>query len=310
MTVFVGDPGVDDAIALAVLACSGAPPRLVVASAGNVDVETAAKVAARMTAALGLPSRVEAARGLRIPPRLQRPGEEPFHGSDGLGGQLASLPAAPVPPDHDPAALAGTDVLATGPLTAVSAAIEAGYRPSRVLWMGGAVPGGRRAAAAEFNAWCDPEAANTVFASGTPVQVVPIDVTRQVELSDEDLDRWRAAGGIAHVLAEAFGVFLRRGSRTPHDAVAAVAWLHPELFTWERCRIRCDTGTERLRGTLLVEPVESPGEHHDPHDADALGGPADATDRHGAALPPVQLAIAVDAAAVLDTIVEAVAAAG
>lgn len=304
MTVLVGDPGVDDAIALAVLAGSGAPPRLVVASAGNVDVDTAAEVAARMAAALALPGRVEAARGLHVPPRLHGPGEEPIHGSDGLGGQLASLPAAPVPPDHEPAALADAAVLATGPLTAVSAAIEAGHRPSRVLWMGGAVRTGNATATAEFNAWCDPVAADALFTSGIPTSVVPVDITRQVRLEDRDLARWRAAGPVAAVLADAFAAMTSRGERTPHDAVAAVAWRHPQLFTWEPRHIRCDAGTERLRGTLLVEPSEVPS------------GPGSATVTSGThewseTTPPlVLLATAVDATAVHDAIVEAVAAAG
>lgn len=307
MTALVCDPGVDDAIALAVLAGSGAPPRLVVASAGNVDVDTAAEVAARMVAALALPSRVEAARGLRIPPRLHGPGEEPFHGSDGLGGQLASLPVAPTPSDHDPAALADAAVLATGPLTAVSAAIEAGHPPSRVLWMGGAVRAGNATATAEFNAWCDPVAARVLFASGIPTSVVPVDITRQVRLDDRDLARWRAAGPVAAVLADAFAAMTSRGERTPHDAVAAVAWLHPELFTWEPHRIRCDTGTERLRGTLLVEPFESSGNPGNPGNP---GDPGDTGEQAEAAQPPVQLATTVDVAAVHDAIVEAVAAAG
>jgi inosine-uridine nucleoside N-ribohydrolase len=92
-----------------------------------------------------------------------------------------------------------------------------------------------------------------------------------------------------------------RGERTPHDAVAVVAWLHPELFTWEPRRIRCDTGEQRLRGTLLVEPFRSP---------DGPSADAGSDDRTGAALPPVQLATAVDATAVHDAIVEAVAATG
>jgi pyrimidine-specific ribonucleoside hydrolase len=275
-----------------------------VASAGNVDVDTAAEVAARLVAALGLPSRVEAARGLRIPPRLHGPDEEPFHGSDGLGGQLSSLPEAPAPPDHDAAALAGADVLATGPLTAVSSAIEAGHRPSRVLWMGGAVRTSNATATAEFNAWCEPAAADVLLTSGIPTAVVPIDITRQVHLDERDLARWRASGSVSAVLADAFAAMTSRGERTPHDAVAAVAWLRPELFAWEPRRVRCDSGSERLRGTLLVEPLGAPA-----GPADAADARTDTHERAAAALPPAQLATAVAAEAVHDAIVEAVVAA-
>ena len=43
--------------------------------------------------------------------------------------------------------------------------------------MGGAINYGNITPAAEFNIWCDPEAAKVIFGSSVPIVVIPSDVT-------------------------------------------------------------------------------------------------------------------------------------
>jgi inosine-uridine nucleoside N-ribohydrolase len=251
MVVFVGDPGVDDAVAIGVLAEHGVDLELVVATAGNVDVEPAATVAARLAGALGLRCPVRAARGSRLVRRPHREGRDlKVHGDDGLGGQVDRLPSAPEAADLRHDGLAGAEVFACGPLTVVAEALDAGTVPTRITWMGGGLEGGNTTVAAEFNAWCDPEAVDQVLTSGVPVDVVPLDVTTRVHLGAVDLDRWRGSL-VGSVLADAYGAMIGRGEPVPHDAVAAVAWLQPELFEWSSRPLRCDTTGTATRGALL-----------------------------------------------------------
>ena len=63
-------------------------------------------------------------------------------------------------------------------------------RVGRIVVMGGAVAvPGNVTPGAEFNFYVDPEAAAAVFAAGLPIDLVPLDVTKQVVLSQAELAR-------------------------------------------------------------------------------------------------------------------------
>jgi pyrimidine-specific ribonucleoside hydrolase len=134
-------------------------------------------------------------------------------------------------------------VLVTGSLAATTTTVRS-YE--RILWMGGSLGEGNITPEAEFNAWCAPDAADEVLRSSAAVTtVVPLDVTRRVVVDPDDL----SGGATASLLADA----LRGRSAAPvHDAVAAVAWLRPDLFTWDELSLRCQTADDR-RGALLTE---------------------------------------------------------
>ncbi len=156
------DPGVDDAIALAVAA--GRPDcdvRAVVAGAGNVDAATAWRNAAGLATLFGLDVPVAlgsavALDGAALAPDDRRGphGDEGGrggegghgggrqvrggHGTDGLAGLSDRLPEVSGTP-----ATAGTvvrgSVIALGPLTDVALALRAGLPLDRVVWMGGTI---------------------------------------------------------------------------------------------------------------------------------------------------------------------------
>ena len=74
-------------------------------------------------------------------------------------------------------------VIAVGPLTNVAVALQRdpGFaeRVARFTIMGGSLTWGNVTPAAEFNIWCDPEAADIVFESGVPITLVGLNVTMQ-----------------------------------------------------------------------------------------------------------------------------------
>ena len=79
-------------------------------------------------------------------------------------------------------------VVALGPLTNLALALKRGAArlrlARRIVVMGGAVSvPGNVTPAAEFNFYVDPEAAAAVFNAGLPIELIPLDVTRQVLLT-------------------------------------------------------------------------------------------------------------------------------
>jgi inosine-uridine nucleoside N-ribohydrolase len=281
--VVVCDPGVDDLVALFVLTGAGHPPSAVIGTAGNVGLEQAYLNAKGIVGLLGLDCPVAKGAGNALHGPYPDAGD-PFHGNDGLGGVGSSLPAVDSAQLREPLSLVEGTVLATGCLTVIAAALQANCAISEIVWMGGAVAGGGNVTAlAEFNAWLDPEAADQVLSSGVRLAMVPLDITHQVPLVADDLYRLGECGRLAALTARACSFLCDRDSRfIPHDAIAAVALLNPELFSWEDRWVRCEVSGEWARGMTVVD--------RRPHGA----------------IGSVRVAAAVDVAAVRERIFEAV----
>ena len=85
-----------------------------------------------------------------------------------------------------------------GPLTNLALALvkapDLASRVGRCVVMGGAAcTVGNVTPAAEYNIWCDPEAARTVFRSGMPIEMVGWELCRgAANLDDTDIARGRA----------------------------------------------------------------------------------------------------------------------
>jgi len=254
------DGGLDDAVALAVLVGLNVPLSQVIATEGSVGLATTALATQRLMVTLGNadPVRLGSDRGMIA---TYPAGRDPFHGPDAFGGQATSLAPASAP-DQQAQYLGGT-VFCAGALTYVAQAIQAGHPIDEVVWMGGAVAvGGNMTAAAEFNAWMDPTAADHVFASGVSMKMIPLDMTQRFEWSAGEIKALRGAGRVGTLLADAIRyVQDRDGSFVPHDAVAAIAMTSPELFRWIPRQVRCETRGEFTTGETVVDrrPGGNPG---------------------------------------------------
>lgn len=123
-----------------------------------------------------------------------------FHGPDGMGNMNYPAPKRPAEKKHAVDALIdtikanpGIILVTLGPLTnvavAVSKAPEIVPLVSRCVVMGGAANVvGNITPAAEYNIWCDPEAARMVFRSGLPIEMVGWELCRgEANLTDEDM---------------------------------------------------------------------------------------------------------------------------
>ncbi len=269
------DPGVDDAIALLLAQRS---PELevlgVTTVAGNASIDVVTANAAAVLDLAGAPVGLPLARGAAGPLRGgERVPDEPIHGAGALGGVAlpvsARRPTAGAPELIARLALdrPGEVVLvAIGPLTNVARLVtehrNAAAALRGIVHMGGAafVPG-NITPAAEFNTFCDPEAARVVLTSGLPVRLIPLDVTRRAvfpgRLSDRlagSADaRTAAAGAMLRGLTERHEA--RHGLRLcyVHDATAVAALIDPGSFGWHRHAVDVECAGELTRGALVVD---------------------------------------------------------
>ncbi|HEX9257973.1 MAG TPA: nucleoside hydrolase [Acidimicrobiales bacterium] len=245
------DTGIDDALAIAVARGLDLAVAAIVATAGNADLDTAARNTAGVVALCGIGAPV--CRGPALP-RSGRPHRSAsFHGPGGLGGVSTHLPDGAPPREADLGALAG-DLIVTGPLTVAAEALEAGAAIERLLWMGGAVHHpGNVTPHAEFNAWWDPHAVAEVAASGVALDIVPLDVTTTVVLRADDLRRLHEGGQTAHFCGRAAGYVIEHHDHMyAHDPATVLAYLRPELFTWERGTLSVDVEGERAGATRFT----------------------------------------------------------
>jgi inosine-uridine nucleoside N-ribohydrolase len=264
------DPGHDDAIALLLALASPELDLLGVTTvAGNQTLEKTTANALRVLELAGRADVPVAAgadrplvRGLEVAAHV--------HGESGLDGPELPPPRVERVRERAVAFLAEriraragrVTLVATGPLTNVALllALEPDARPERIVLMGGAIGEGNRTPAAEFNVWCDPEAAARVFASRIETTMIGLDVTHRAVLAAERVEELRAAGRVGRVVAELLDFFGRfHAERYPelggsplHDPVAVAHVLDPGLLEVRPARIEVDCG-EPSRGRTNVD---------------------------------------------------------
>lgn len=123
-----------------------------------------------------------------------------FHGPDGMGNMNYPAPRLQPRPEHAVEALIalikanpGVELVTLGPMTnvalAVSQAPEIVRNVSRCVVMGGAAcTVGNITPAAEYNIWCDPEAARICFRSGLPIEMVGWELCRgEANLTEDEM---------------------------------------------------------------------------------------------------------------------------
>lgn len=158
-------------------------------------------------------------------------------------------------------------LLALGPLTNIELACERfpgflGLLKGLVFAGGSIANGGDITAAAEFNVYANPEAAQTVLTSPATKIMVPLDVSRQHVLTFDQFDRIKA--GTSAAVTTLLDSMLPFAFRAHHqhlgiegvaltEIVALAAIAHPRLFDRESMAVDVETTGSLTRGMTVFD---------------------------------------------------------
>ncbi|WP_075180672.1 nucleoside hydrolase [Pantoea sp. 1.19] len=278
--IFDCDPGIDDAIALALaLRAPELDIRAVTVCAGN---QTLSKTLHNALGLLTLMGRADipVAAGAAGPLLRQAITAPEVHGDSGLGTLQLPPAAREVEQEHAVAMMARLlrdspeplTLIATGPLTNIALLLMQ-YPTLRaqiacVVLMGGGIQMGNVTPVAEFNFYADPEAADRVLQSGVPLVMAGLNVTHQACLLPAECAAVRALNNpVALAVAELLDFLLPRDRQAAHPLPGAamhdptaVAWLlAPELFTAERLWVGVETQGALTSGMSVVDTARQTG---------------------------------------------------
>ena len=242
------DPGIDDAVALALAARLPELELLRVTTChGNTDVARATRNAREIARRVGIDAPITA--GAAAPLRRPAHPARETHGDEGLGYWIPDQ-AAHAEPDHAAQAIAAFDhvVPALGPIFIMGGTI--GVRGTQTRW-------------SEFNWWGDPEAVEVVLAAGLDIRLVPLDVTRRIVVPGDAVRALRDAGRAdddARFWGEALGFYMdfHRGYEgldgcVVNDPLAVALAVDPSLATWRDLRIGVSVSDDDRRGAIVVD---------------------------------------------------------
>lgn len=243
------DPGLDDALALFLLA--GYQDEVEVmglsATAGNVGLDQVFANLLALSRLLDL--RVAVTKGQE--PGRQIPINPDFQGINGLGSWQVPSTEERGPAMADCLYEAAVkhpgeiSLVALGPLTNIWKALDLHPDLATLLKeiriMGGSRGRGNRTPTSEFNFWFDPEAAHRVLSSGLAIKLYDLEWTRQVPLTRQDLQTLDPGPGLNLIFNALADFALERpmaeSHLIPHDALV-VASLVEDYSHYQPARIR------------------------------------------------------------------------
>ena len=263
------DPGHDDAIAM-IYAAQHLDLRAVTTVYGNQTLELTTRNALSLCRLMALD--IPVAAGAAVPMVAPPIHGGAIHGKSGIDG--AELPE----PDRASEDMHAVELIlrtarahrgalvlvATGALTNLGLALA--VEPKLREWlagisiMGGTTGIGNVSEVAEFNIFCDPEAADIVLRSGVPLWMVGLDVTRRVGATAADIEGLRQGGRVARIVADLLDFFLASlgrvhglDSASLHDPCALVPFIAPHLMVYRHTAVQVELGGGLTRGMTVAD---------------------------------------------------------
>jgi inosine-uridine nucleoside N-ribohydrolase len=296
------DGGVDDALAL--IMALNAPQldlKAITVLAGNIDVNQAANNVLRVLSIVQPHILPIVAKGCEKP--LVKP---PFnaagiHGADGLG-ELDQFKEADGTPRYPKLTIdASTEnaidvilkaaqeygnnlnIIALGPLTNLATALQKDAvtmrKIGRIIIMGGAVTvPGNITAAAEFNFFVDPDAAQIIMESGIPLTLVGLDVAMKAPLPRQVVEDnlQRRPSKVTQFIADCTGIYMAFYRDNEgfhgcylHDPLAMAVAIDPSLVTTESLYMMVETEGRFTTGLSLADRRDRRDEATNPPNVEA-----------------------------------------
>ncbi|NET51420.1 MAG: nucleoside hydrolase, partial [Merismopedia sp. SIO2A8] len=280
------DGGVDDALAIVMaLNCQQLDLKAVTVLAGNINVNQAANNVLRVIEIVQPKQTPLVAKGCEKPLVRSPFNAAGIHGSDGLGElhQFKNADGSPRYPQLtlEPSSEDAVDVLlkaaqeygselaivALGPLTNIATALQRDrntlQKVGRIVIMGGAVKvPGNISAAAEFNFFVDPDAAQVVMESGIPLTLVGLDVAMKAPLPRKDVENYaqKQRSLVSQFIADCTGIYMAFYRDNEgfhgcylHDPLAVGVAIDPSLVSTESVYMVVETEGRFTSGMSLAD---------------------------------------------------------
>jgi len=272
------DPSPDDAAAF--LMALGSPDELELLAlttvGGNVPLEQTTINTLKALELIGR-SDIPVYKGAKRPLRRDLITAEHVHGGTGFDGYDLPEPTTSAANGFAPDKIVelvmenepnSITICAIAPLTNIALAMQKEPRLAKrlqeIVLMGGAQSeGGNVTPAAEYNIYVDPEAAEIIFTSGTPLTMIPLDCTHKALSTDARLDRLRARAVNAPYM-EAFYHLLKfnrihdqekmdMDGGPLHDPTTIAYLLKPKIFKGKKVNVTISTDYELTRGMTVID---------------------------------------------------------
>lgn len=296
------DGGVDDALAL-IMALNS--PHLdlkaITVLAGNINVDQAANNVLRVLSIVQPKTLPIVAKGCEKPLVKQPFNAAGIHGADGLGeldqfkeaDGTARYPKLTIEASTENAIDVilkaaqeygdNLNIVALGPLTNLATAIQKDAatmkKIGRIIIMGGAVTvPGNITAAAEFNFFVDPDAAQIVMESGIPLTLVGLDVAMKAPLPRQVVEDnlQHHPSKVTQFIADCTGIYMAFYRDNEgfygcylHDPLAMAVAIDPSLVTTELLYMMVETQGRFTTGLSLADRRDRRDEKTNPPNVEA-----------------------------------------
>ncbi|MBG0731679.1 nucleoside hydrolase [Lactobacillus crispatus] len=262
------DPGIDDAVALAICLFSPAiEVKSIIATNGNVNAQQALINILKLEKFFG--KSIPVVKGVERSLVQQSIRAKEIHGKSGMDGydfpnpsfELVDHGISPVA-IHKIVAASSEKVTLIGIAPLTDYALYVRLYPDDIknikelIIMGGAMGRGNYGIYSEFNIASDPEAAKIIFESGLKIRVAPLELGAQAKIMPEVSNQIRQLGKAGDMFYDLFKKFRGGSFQTGlkiYDALAAGVLLNPQMFKFKNTHVEIDVQTGYTYGASLMD---------------------------------------------------------
>ncbi|PHK49804.1 ribonucleoside hydrolase RihC [Staphylococcus edaphicus] len=262
------DPGIDDAAAISIaLNHPSFDLRMITTVNGNVGIEKTTANALKLKRFFS--SDVPVHRGSSQPLISDIVDASAVHGESGMGGydfpeinynDLSSTHAVEAMRKELQTSDEPITLIPIGPLTNIALLLstypEVKDYIKEIVLMGGSASRGNVTPLAEFNIYCDPEAAQIVFNSGLPITMVGLDVARSSTLSHTAVNKLQTLNQTGDMLYQIFkhykGDGLEKGINV-YDAYTILYLLNSGKFNVQEADVQIETTGALTKGATVTD---------------------------------------------------------
>lgn len=262
------DPGIDDATAISIaLSHPQFDVKMISTVNGNVGIEKTTANALKLKRFFN--SSVPVHRGASQPLINDIFGATSIHGESGMDGyefpqinqdDLTSIHAVEAMRNLLVNTQEPLTLIAIGPLTNIAILLTSypEVQPfiKEIVLMGGSTGRGNVTPLAEFNIYCDPEAAQIVFNSGLPLTMIGLDLAREALFTHHFVKDFKDTNATSNMLYNLFQHYKSEDFEIGfklYDVFTILYLLDPEAFNVKEAYTQIELNGNFTRGATVVD---------------------------------------------------------